>query len=633
MNFNLQKLETTDGYNISQFNHNVDVIDEEMNKPPLTVNDVSPDEDRNIQIDVVPLADNLTSDEAQLNTGVYIIRSSGGEASISNGSAWLSTIKGGMVKSGAVAESIQLSVVLEDPTSSDPITASVDRDTFVAEVSNSGTYTFTYTTAWSDTLSDYGISVSGTPVSGDQIVIVYVKSNRGTIATATPNSFVSTGWNLYNHAVGYARVTKYSEEYGFKVDGTYTGLKFAETLDGEQETITPVDGFFTVPADGYVFVYGGNATDTEIWMTWSDWTEEANGGTFEAYSQTAIDLTGVMANFPNGLMRVGTVFDEINLNVSKAYSRIQRLQYTEENLAAVIASGVDYDTDTGYIYAVKTEPATYNISLDGEYTVSDHGEEMFTGTSAPLTASSLYGNDLKNKLRRDVLTISEQALTDAQKSQVHQNIGLVPTVMADITTPGYVADGRAIRSLNKYMLSIEWTPNGTTLLDFLNANCDPNHLPFSFIKKGSTTVSDSPFTSQEFIGEVTGCGDRMYINVRGYGGSGGQEYYRGIFRGAWLGEWRNIDSWRMYQVKEYSKTYSLSNGSSLSLTANDFQISTPSGYTPLAIAGISSGDDAVFMSNVSPRATGTNVAMVLFNNSGSDITSKTARLHILYMQS
>ena len=89
-------------------------------------------------------------------------------------------------------------------------------------------------------------------------------------------------------------------------------MKYAATLSGEQTTITPVDGYFTVPGDGYVFVTGGNDTDTEIWMTWSDWTEEANSGTFAAYSQTTIDLSGVMANFSAGLMRIGNYYDEIN---------------------------------------------------------------------------------------------------------------------------------------------------------------------------------------------------------------------------------------------------------------------------------------------------------------------------------
>ena len=422
--FNLIKPTKNEGVKVSDFNANMDTIDTEMHKPPLTVNGIEPDPiTRDIEVDTVPLADNLTSDEAQINTGTFIERTSGGEASIADGAAWLSDIKGNMIKTGYVAESIQLSVTLADPSTETPISATLDHDTFVEAASSSGTYTFTYSNAWDTDPATYGITVTGTPVAGDEITVEYVKLNRGTITTANPTSFVSTGWNLYNHAAGYAQVIDYSEEYGFMIEGTYTGLKFAATLSGEQTTITPVDGYFTVPSDGFVFVTGGNDTDTEIWMTWSDWTEQANGGTFEAYNSDSIDLSGVMVDFPNGLMKIGNVYDEINLNVGKAYSRIERMAYTDENLADVIASGVQYDTDTNYIYAVRVEPVVYTISLDGEYTVSDHGMEIFVGTSVPLTASSVYGNDLKNKLRRDVLTISQQTLTSAQKTQVLTNIG------------------------------------------------------------------------------------------------------------------------------------------------------------------------------------------------------------------
>ena len=431
--FNLFKLEKTEDFDIAQFNDNMDIIDEEMAKPPLTVTEIEPDpETRNIPITTVPLADNLTSDEAQINTGTYIIRTSGGEASIEDGSAWLAEIRGFMLKTGYVEEVLNMAVnAAAREEGVDPITATLDRDTFISVVSASQTLTFNFTTAWSADPEIYGITVTGTPISGDQIVVTYVKGNRGTITTAAPTTFVSTGWNLYNHTAGYARVVNYSSEYGFMIDGTYTALSFAETLSGEQTSITPVDGYFTLPAgvsDGYVFVTGGNATDTEIWMTWSDWTDEANGGVFQAYTQNSIDLSGVMVNFPDGLMRIGNYWDEINLNTGRAYSRVQKMEYNAENLEAVIASGVPYDTDTGYIYAVRSTPVTYTISLSGEYTASDHGLEIFMGTSVPVTGSSLYGNDLKGKLRRDVLTISQQTLTDAQKGQVLQNIGASPAM-------------------------------------------------------------------------------------------------------------------------------------------------------------------------------------------------------------
>ena len=426
--FDLVKPAESDSAAIEQINGNMDIIDAEMHKPPLTVNGVEPNtESRDIQLTTVPLADNLTSSEAQLNTGTYIIRSSGGEASISNGAAWLNEIQGNMVKTGNVEQSVDMTLSVVEREN--PITATINEDTFIEAASgSSGTMVFSYTNAWSTNPALYGITVSGTPVDGDEITVAYVKTNRGTITTANPSAFVSTGWNLYNHAAGYARVVNYSEEYGFMVNGSYTALAFAETLSGEQTAIEPVNGFFTLPygkTSGYIFVTGGNATNTEIWMTWGDWTEQANGGTFEAYTQTTIDLSEVMVLFPYGLMRVGNYYDEINLNTLHAYSRIERMAYNDTNLAAVIASGVPYDTDTGYIFAVKEEPDVYTISVEGEYTASDHGTEFFTGTTVPVTAQSLYGNDLKGKLQRDVVTLSQQTLTEAQKAQVISNIGAV----------------------------------------------------------------------------------------------------------------------------------------------------------------------------------------------------------------
>ena len=427
-NFDLVKPEKTDPAAISVLNDDLDTIDAELAKPPLSVNETEPDENRNIQITTVPLADNLTSDEMQINTGTYIIRTSGGEASIKNGEATLSELRGNMVKTGDSAQSVNMVV-----TGSNIQGTTIDDNAFIAEMtSTSGSMTFSYTDAWSVNPALYGITVVGSPQSGNSIVVTYAKENRGTITAATPTTFISTGWNLYNHVAGYARVVNYSDEYGYMIGGTYTSLAFAETLTGEQTTITPVNGYFSVPSNGYVFVTGGNSTDTMIWLTWTNWTEEPNGGVFEAYTQSTIDLSGVMVNFPNGLMRVGNYYDEINLNTGKAYSRIEKIEYNSENLADVIASGVPYETDQWYIYAVMENPATYNIDLDGEYTANDHGTEMFIGTNVPVTASAFYGNDLKAKLRMDVVTISQQDLSTQQKEQVRQNIGAISG--ADVST-------------------------------------------------------------------------------------------------------------------------------------------------------------------------------------------------------
>lgn len=427
--FNLFKPAKTDPAAIERINDNMDIIDTEMHRPPLSTNGIFPDTiTRDLTLNEVPLAGNLSSDEAQASFGTYIERSSGGSASISDGSAWLVTVKGNSVKTGYVAESLNMTITYaERQEEVDPFVATLNRDTFVAYVSVSGTTTLTYTTTWSADPALYGVTVSGTPIYGDVITIVYVKENRGTIASASPSSFNSTGWNLYDDSTGYARVVKYSDEYGFCIAGTYSLLEYAETLNGERTTVSPVDGYFNVPADGFVFVTGGNDVDTEIYMTWSDWTDPADHPAFEAYTVDTISVASIMVNFPYGLMSVGAVRDEINLNAQTAISRINRLAYTTENLEIVIESGMDYDTDENYIFVVRETPVTTSITLDGEYTVSDHGIEFFAGTSVPAETETLYGQDLKGKLRRDVLTISAQELTASQKAQVLDNIGAAST--------------------------------------------------------------------------------------------------------------------------------------------------------------------------------------------------------------
>ena len=286
--FNLIKPSKTDGVKVSDFNSNMDTIDTEMYRPPLTVNGVVPDpETRNIALETVPLADNLSSDDAQFNQGTFMVRTSGGGSAIANGLASLSTIRGNMVKTGYVPEVLNMTVntvprvappqitavldaavfeayvatagtytltyttawsanpalygvtVTNTPVSGDSIviewdgentpemtvnaverpvpasiTATIDKAVFRAYVADSGTVTLSYTTAWSANPALYGITVSNTPVSGDQITVDYTKENRGTITPANVTVFNSTGWNLFQMEQSYARVVRSSEEYG-----------------------------------------------------------------------------------------------------------------------------------------------------------------------------------------------------------------------------------------------------------------------------------------------------------------------------------------------------------------------------------------------------------------------------------
>lgn len=406
----------------------------------FSVNGVLP-EDGDVAIDQVEYARNLISEGVQTSAGEYIARTSGGAASIDDGDAWIVRLTGRRTHTGVVPEVLEMAVNAAprpEPEEGDPdpgtITAVIDKAVFRAYVDESGTTTLEYTDSWSEDPTLYGITVSGTPINGDEIVIQYTKEDRGTITQSTPTRFISEGWNLYNSVTGYAKVIKYSEAYGFRIVGDYTGLKYSETVEGTKTTITVADGLFSVPGDGFVWVEGGSAANTAIWMTWSDWTD-TYAGDFTPYTVDTIDLTSVMQQrFPNGLMQAGSAADIIDLNTQTATSWIERLVYTEQNLADIQASGREYEADENYIYAVRQTPVTHAITIDGGYTVSDHGLEIIDGTTVPVFAETLYGNNLKNKLERDVLTISQQTLGASQQLQARANVGAAKAVTVDMGT-------------------------------------------------------------------------------------------------------------------------------------------------------------------------------------------------------
>ena len=256
----------------------------------------------------------------------------------------------------------------------------------------------------------YGITVTGTPVSGDQITVVYTAEDRGTIIQSDPQSLVSVGANLFDPEAGYAIGLKYSNLYGFAIRGTYTAVKYSATIDGTKTTLSPADGLFDIPANGYIFVEG-SSTDTMVFMTWSDWILSMDWPEYEDYSADEIDLSTVMETyFPYGLLRVGDIRDEIDFNTGMAISNVERLSYSAENLATAKASGRTWEADTNYIYLERASAVTHDIDLDGQLAVSDHGLKYFTDTDVSVYAIVIYGNNLKNKLERDVLTKSQDVV-------------------------------------------------------------------------------------------------------------------------------------------------------------------------------------------------------------------------------
>lgn len=385
------------------------------------VNGETPDTDGRVEITEVAFAQNLTSDISQAARGAFILRTTGGSRNVGSGSAQIQEIRGAMRHTGEVQEVLEYSVVTGE------FEVEIDRDIFTAAVTESTVMTLTYSGEWQMggqeiDPEDYGITIDGTPENGDAITVTYVKGERGTITPTTPTGFRATGWNLFNPSVGYARVVGYGGAY--HIGGSYSSIQFSETPGGARSALTVQNSSFQVPGDGYVWVTGGSAASTYITPEWTDWINGPDVP-FAEYSETSVDISAVMNSyFPNGMMAVGASYDSISIDLGKAYNRIERLDWDEETLAEIIAQGREYDADENYIYVIRTNVESHDISVNGEYTASDHGIEMIDGTTVPPMVTIIYGQNLKAKLLNEVVTGTPQDWSEEAKRQIRDNIGV-----------------------------------------------------------------------------------------------------------------------------------------------------------------------------------------------------------------
>ena len=82
-------------------------------------------------------------------------------------------------------------------------------------------------------------------------------------------------------------------------------------------------------------------------------------------------------------------------------------------------------------------------------------------------------------------------------------------------------------------------------------------------------------------------------------------------------------------ARTYTYAYSVSANSAINLSANNFGVTTPTGYLPVAIRTAQSGVLNCVIRSFNVSATGTNTIMSLYNN-GSSTASGTATLSILF---
>ena len=517
-----------------------------------SVNNQHADSDGNLDLRVVPAAQQLVTDDGKESLGTFIDRTTGGDESIGDGQVDVMQIRGNAVHTGVVTESITMTVSMTTrQEGQEEITAVIDEDAFKEAVSESGTTELVYTTEWSDDPEDYGVTVTGTPIAGDTITIVYVAGDRGTITVATPTAFRETGWNLYNHTLGYARVKKYDSQGLFAIAGSYTALQFSETLTGTKTDVGVSSGYFTIAKDGYIWVTGGNSTNTEIYMCWTDWINGHTGISWEAYYEDVLDLSVIMSScFPNGLMAVKGIYDEINLQEQKCISRVQRITYSEEAAASAAATGRKWDADTSYIYLERATPLvtgldeilddydsseTYAIGdlcvndngkivrcisaigvaeaynsdhwREAEFlTANDHGLEIFDGTTVGVTLFVLYGENLVDKIRRD-LPAGISANSDAIAKL---DAGLAIIVTGDSCTTAVPAGGYAYIKNNTHGLTEGLYKNKSSSA-FPTSGAQATSTYFEAVSKGGLNALNDRFTSLVKI--VSGTSEQISISA------------------------------------------------------------------------------------------------------------------------
>lgn len=376
--------------------------------------------------------------------------------------------------------------------------ASVVPNTFITKVTDPETYVFIYS---EDTgsgaggwllgedvvdLEEYGITtIDGTPVAEDSIVITYIAGtpnstiiivytapDQGTILVPKPTKFVSTGFNQFDKDTMFIADASISGPSIISSPGTYIGYckavgnvnngyvayssssaikniayssimpSIGNTVTSSGATVTGNVSSITFENNGYVVVAVSNLNDLCIHPKWSG----AEDTTYASYiTPSEIALPTVAANGSGlplgdyGIPAIGAIADRLDLDKKQYIQRIGRLSNTTSNMNYVIGLNVTYEYDDSNIYYILPEELTYGLSseLNSKYIVNDYGTEEFVGTNIELGAQNLYGQNLRDKLRTDVLTLSEQALSSSQKVNVWDNVGIFVTDAAPASGAEY----------------------------------------------------------------------------------------------------------------------------------------------------------------------------------------------------
>lgn len=465
---------------------------------------------------------------------------------------------------GLYAQNVFAPSIMASVSSTGASAPQIVPNTWMNQVSQSDTYNFIYSgNSWtynnvSTDLTAYGITFSGTPVEGDTIIVnyqagtadstitvVYTAPEQGTIIVATPTAFSATGFNQFdknsmfiqNASISNGMVVSNTGTYlcycrakggvdngyvAYSASGRIRNIGWCANLPAIGEAVITTDQsvsttLASIPFndDGYVVVVVTSMNDLCVHPKWSG-SADNEYSDYVAPSVITLPLVDTEGNTipigSYGMPAVGGVSDRLNLDAGTYIKKIERLENTTTNMNYVINLGVVYDYDSNYIYYVLDNPITYIVDINPVYIVNDWGTEEFIGTTVNLKAQTLYGQNLRDKLRTDVVTISAQNLTPAQQNQVRTNINAV-SKNGDTVNGGLV------------LAPSSTTQSALTLKNTQNAISDS---PTSTSMKYIRFIDKNEYLMQYIRSEITATESGLYIIARNAAGDGNQ---LGIYQG------------------------------------------------------------------------------------------------------
>ena len=327
-----------------------------------SVNGAKPDNNGDIQITNVTVADNLIGSDNQFSADQFAYRNSGGNTTITSNKGQLVYLDGAVqISSGNIATIAKPSKIV-----------STGFNSFNAADGNMY-------------ISDATIS-NGTIISSTGNYVGFCRAvgkiPNGYVAYSSGGGITGIGWSSALPSLGAsvstasASVTASLASISFESNGyiavaissnNLTELCIHPKLDGSADT-----------------VFKAYTSASEIALP----TADINGTALPTYGMPAVD----------------GVRDRFDFKNNTYIKKIERIEKSSPQ-AIIYASGPHIDDGT-YIYYIRETPIVYDVNLSSKYVVNNFGTEEIVGNGIPMKTQILYGENLQEKLESGVLTTS-----------------------------------------------------------------------------------------------------------------------------------------------------------------------------------------------------------------------------------